>query len=395
MSASNERVKRVKRVAHYKQQIDWLPLFEQVQTGRACTLVAADHPGVNVRTLQERYRSWCDAKRAGDAFAISKWEGKVNGRRYSNSRLSAADEEVVAARLRAAKREGEIVRRPQLVKAVMELWMERNPHATRGLSPFNCSPQFVTGFRRRHGFGTTPHKLKRQGPAQLQEEDTKIDAACEFLERVENAVEKYGPHNVVNADETAAHGVQHTKTSWNVVGEPNIVHTDNSDRDAITTMPAVSVADDRLPMQILVRGKTMRAVRNKNLPHTTAPYPTPSGWQTSSTTAQYIDDEFSQYTDDQPSAIILDEYDAHHTDEVKAAAHRHNVEIIPVPPGMTHILQPLDVGVFGPLKRRAREKWVEDKAEGKENADTLSRAVERINEAYHELPSKTITTAWQ
>ena len=61
---------------------------------------------------------------------------------------------------------------------------------------------------------------------------------------------------------------------------------------------------------------------------------------------------------------------------------------------MTHTLQPLDVGVNAELKRRARENnWVQDKAEGKENADTLARAAQRLNEACHELPTSTITSA--
>jgi hypothetical protein len=391
MSAST---KRVKRVDHYKQPIDWLLLFEQVQNRRACTDVAAEHPGVSARTLQERYRAWCEAKRAGDAFAVAKWEGKVNGRRYSHSALSQADEAEVASRLRAAKREGEYVSRAEVVQAVMELWAERHPRPTRSLAPFKCSPQFITRFRRRHGFSTKKHKLRRQGPAQREDDDSKADAMAEYLIHVDEAVEQYGANNVINADETAAHGVQHTGRSWGIVGEPNVVNTGLSERDAITTMPAVSAAGDRLPMQVLVKGKTQRAVKNKNLPHTTAAYPTGSGWQTSSSITQYIEDEVSQYTDDQPSALIMDDYDAHKTEEVRGAAERHNTDLIIVPPGMTSTLQPLDVGVNGELKRRAREKWVQDKAAGKENADTLSRAAQRMNEAYHELPASTFTNAF-
>ena len=394
MSAPTERVKRAKRVAHYKQQFDWLPFFEQVKAGRSCTGIAAEHPQLTASTLQKRYREWCDATRAGDAFAVTKCEGKVDGRRYSHSSFSAADEAEVASRIRAAKRDSKVVTRAEIVDSVMALWAERNPHPTRSIAPFKCSKQFITRFRRRHGFNTTRHKLRRQGPAQEADEDSKIDAACEYIERVENAVQQYGPNMVFNADETAAHGVQHTRTSWGVVGEPNVVHTTLSDRDAITTTPVVSAAGDRLPMEVLVKGKTQLAVRNKKLPISTVGYPTVSGWQTSSSTAQYIDEELSYYTDDQPSALILDEYDAHHTAEVKATAAQHNIEIIPVPPGMTHILQPLDVGVNAELKRRARKKWVEDKAEGKENADTLSRAAQRINEAYEEVPIEVITKAF-
>jgi hypothetical protein len=386
--------KRAKRVNHYKRQVDWLPLFEQVQSGRTCPDVAAEHPDVSLRNLQKRYRGWCTAKESGDVFAIAKWEGKVSGNRYSNSTFTAADEAEVASRLRAAKRHGEYVSRQEVMKAVMELWAERHPRPTRSVAPFKCSPQFITRFRRRHGFSTTKHQLRTQGPARRRNDDEKADAMAEFMIHVHEAVEQYGANNVINADETAAHSVQHTRSSWGNVGEPNVVNTRVSAREAITTMPAVSAAGDRLPMQVIVKGKTQQAVKNKHLPDSTAAYPTPSGWQKSSSLTQYIEDEVSQYTDDQPSALIMDDYDAHKTEEVRAALKEHNIEPIVVPPAMTHLLQPLDVGVNGVLKGRAREKWVEDKAAGKENADTLSRAAERMNEAYHELPRSTITSAF-
>ena len=97
---------RAKRVNHYKQQIDWLPLFQQVQSGRTCAAVAAEHSDVTGRNLQKRYQGWCEAKEAGDAFAVAKWEGKVSGTRYNHSTFTAADEAEVTSRLRATKQAG-------------------------------------------------------------------------------------------------------------------------------------------------------------------------------------------------------------------------------------------------------------------------------------------------
>jgi hypothetical protein len=197
-------VKLAKRVNHYKQQYDWLSLFEKMQSGRTCVSVAEEHPEVTDGNLQKRYSAWCKAKAAGDAFAIAKWEGKVSGRRYSHSALSEADEAEVAARLRAVKRDGGYVSRALLTSTVMELWAERHQHVTRSTSQFACSPQFVTRFRCRHGFVTKLHKLRKQGPAQRADDDSKADAMTEYYIHVGEAVEQYGANNVINADETAA-----------------------------------------------------------------------------------------------------------------------------------------------------------------------------------------------
>ena len=91
----------------------------------------------------------------------------------------------------------------------------------------------------------------------------------------------------------------------------------------------------------------------------------------------------------------MDDYDAHNTEQVRSTLKDLNCEPIQVPTSLTHLAQPLNVGVNGVLKRRAREMWVRDKATGKENADTLGRAAERTNDAYQELPASTITKAFE
>lgn len=54
--------------------------------------------------------------------------------------------------------------------------------------------------------------------------------------------------------------------------------------------------------------------------------------------------------------LILDGHGSHLTDRMIELAIKHNVHLFCLPPHTTHHLQPLDVGVFGPLQRQWEEK---------------------------------------
>jgi len=51
-----------------------------------------------------------------------------------------------------------------------------------------------------------------------------------------------------------------------------------------------------------------------------------------------------------PLFLILDGHTSHTSYEVIKAARDNNVELIRLPSHSTHMLQPLDLSVFGPLK---------------------------------------------
>jgi hypothetical protein len=59
---------------------------------------------------------------------------------------------------------------------------------------------------------------------------------------------------------------------------------------------------------------------------------------------------------DAPFLLIVDGHGSHETVEFLEIARAHNVIIFKLPPHTTHRLQPLDVGVFGPLQREWQKR---------------------------------------
>jgi hypothetical protein len=60
--------------------------------------------------------------------------------------------------------------------------------------------------------------------------------------------------------------------------------------------------------------------------------------------------EQSKSSDSSKKLLIFDGYESHISDEFQEIAYKNNVILLQFPAHLTHILQPLDVGVFGPYK---------------------------------------------
>jgi len=57
--------------------------------------------------------------------------------------------------------------------------------------------------------------------------------------------------------------------------------------------------------------------------------------------------------------LILDDHESHHSTEFELYCQQNNIITLCMPPHSSHLLQPLDVGCFGPLKQ-AYGRQVED-----------------------------------
>ena len=57
--------------------------------------------------------------------------------------------------------------------------------------------------------------------------------------------------------------------------------------------------------------------------------------------------------------LLLDNHSTRFTFEAIQAADKHGVDILPFPPNASHLMQPLDIGLFGPLKVLVELCWSE------------------------------------
>ncbi|KAH7922725.1 DDE-domain-containing protein, partial [Leucogyrophana mollusca] len=87
----------------------------------------------------------------------------------------------------------------------------------------------------------------------------------------------------------------------------------------------------------------------------------PNGWTDDFLGAEWFKQSFvpqatARNTSGQPILLIFDGHGSHMVDEIREAAIQNNIHLFCLPAHTTHKLQPLDVGVFGPLQHAWRTR---------------------------------------
>lgn len=124
-----------------------------------------------------------------------------------------------------------------------------------------------------------------------------------------------------------------------------------------------------------------------------------SGWTDNVLTEQWFKAHFipqaqARNTSGAPIVLLFDGHNSHITDEMKTTAYESNIFLVCLPPKTTHRLQPLDVGVFGPIQA-AWAKLCENMAANNEPIEKSSLMDHYTAVRNNTLNSKLIADSWR
>ncbi|KAM6509943.1 hypothetical protein FALCPG4_19040 [Fusarium falciforme] len=177
---------------------------------------------------------------------------------------------------------------------------------------------------------------------------------------VANTIAKYGIAlaDIYNFDETGfmmgviASGMVVTGAERR--GNPKLVQPGN--REWVTVIQAINAEGWAIQPFIVVAGQYHLAswYRESNLPGDWAIATTQNGWTDNETGLEWIK-HFDQHTKTRSNGrhrlLILDGHESHHSTDFETYCEENNIITLCMPPHSSHLLQPLDVGCFGPLKK--------------------------------------------
>ena len=213
------------------------------------------------------------------------------------------------------------------------------------IKKFRCSPSFIISFRERWEKRLRRPNFKRRPNVSNEQKEN-------FLNKVKEAIKKYGQNLVFNMDETNYRVINNRFMTWANKGSKTVNCNVNNDiKQGITVLATISKSNIKLPLMILGKGKTMRCLNNYMLRDDVWSYFSISGWTTETVMLKYLE-KLKEYVKKE-CALIIDTYAAHRSGKVKAKALELGIELIFIPPGSTDELQPLDRKVFGVLKAYA------------------------------------------
>ncbi|KAJ0134501.1 Uncharacterized protein HZ326_22450 [Fusarium oxysporum f. sp. albedinis] len=207
-------------------------------------------------------------------------------------------------------------------------------------------PKLKTHFQRRYDY----QRAKCEDPIAIRN----------WFRLVQNTIAKYGirSDDIWNFDETGfmmgviSSGI--VVTSSERRGRPKSVQPGN--REWVTAIQAINAEGRAIGPFIVVAGQYHLAnwYQEGNLPATWAIATTQNGWTDNETGLEWLK-HFNRCTTDRSVGpyrlLILDGHESHHSADFQIYCEENNIITLCMPPHSSHLLQPLDVGCFGPLKK--------------------------------------------
>jgi hypothetical protein len=127
-------------------------------------------------------------------------------------------------------------------------------------------------------------------------------------------------------------------------------------REWATVIQGVSATGGAIPPFIIFGGKHHLSAwyKEDQLPHDWVIALSENGWTTNELTLKWLkhfDEHTARRTVGTVRLLILDGHESHHSVEFEQYCKDHKIITLCMPPHSSHLLQPLDVGCFAPLKK--------------------------------------------
>lgn len=169
------------------------------------------------------------------------------------------------------------------------------------------------------------------------------------------------PSRVWNMDETAFYLNPSGGCVIAEKGKAVYGTSSNSDKENVTTLVTVNALGEFAPPLTLYKFERIPASYVKGLP--TKEWgigKSKNGWMTAETFLQYFENVFHPYLVKKgskfPVIVFLDGHTSHLSLQLSRFCRQNRIIVVCLFPNATHILQPLDVSVFFPLKMRWRKE---------------------------------------
>ncbi len=164
----------------------------------------------------------------------------------------------------------------------------------------------------------------------------------------------YPPQNIYNVDETALTTVQRPVKVIAGKGSKQVGRMTSAERgQLVTACCCISAIGNSIPPFFIFPRVHFKSNMITGGPCGCAGTAHPSGWMTSESFLRWMNHfvKFSQCSPTNPALLLLDNHESHISYDCLEFAKQNGITMVSFPPHTTHKLQPLDVAVYGPLKR--------------------------------------------
>ena len=163
------------------------------------------------------------------------------------------------------------------------------------------------------------------------------------------------PASIFNMDETGMPLDPKAPKTIHLRGKKDTHSTSSGTKVQITVVGCVSAAGQSLPPMIILDRKTLNPVLAEGEIPGTLYGLSSKGWMDRILFEHWFSRHFLQYVpSSRPILLLLDGHSSHFSPRAVELAAKEKIIVFTLPPNTTHLTQPLDKGIFGPLKQAWR-----------------------------------------
>ncbi|XP_071776472.1 uncharacterized protein LOC139928027 [Centroberyx gerrardi] len=306
-------------------------------------------PAAMEQAIEEVRAGRCSARQAAKVFKVPKsslcdrLSGKVTSGCHigRSTYLSTEDENSLVDYWLYSASHGFPVTKPQVLAHALAIYNLRHPDDPKT----TLGQTWWINFRERHHHRLGTLDVIDRGKAAC----TKTGPIEDYFHLLSKIMEEHGlrekPRQIYSCDKTGFLVVnvsRATKHANKLVEET---------RECITVLACFNAAGEDVPPFIVYKGTYPVGPYNKEgVPHSLYGK-SPAGHLDSTLFRKWFVKHFLKYaTQQRPLLLVLDGHQLHLDPELVRAAQREGVFLLCLPPCTSHILQPLDVNFFVPLK---------------------------------------------
>lgn len=208
---------------------------------------------------------------------------------------------------------------------------------------------WALNFLRRHKDALSTRLAANISRDRAKVSEEQIDA---FFENYQQTIAGVSPDCIINYDETNLTDDPGSKKYIFKRGTKYPERVMNSSKSAVSLMFSGTAHGEMLPIYVVYKSEKLWNTWIEGGPDKTRYNRSKSGWFDGTCFEDWFDTVIIPYFRNKPGrkVIIGDNLSSHFSQKILESCEKYNISFVCLPPKATHIMQPLDVAFYGPLK---------------------------------------------